>query len=109
MNPNEMQAQPEDLTPDQSAASLALATRLSEGLMPRGPQEPEMAQGEEMGKEMMNPVSEPEAEPMEPEMEEIEEEHMKNPMEKLSKELSEFKGEMKQLIEDKFEALNKKT
>lgn len=42
MNPDQMQGQTEgEMSPDQAAASLALATKMSEGLMPQAPVEQE--------------------------------------------------------------------
>mgnify|MGYP001594665105 CR=1 FL=1 len=46
MNPEEMQQS--NMTPDESAAALAFATKLSEGMMPQAPQEPDLPLGEEI-------------------------------------------------------------
>ena len=51
MNPEEIQ-DTNEMTPDEAAASLSFATRLSEGMMPQesaeAPQEPQDAPGEEL-------------------------------------------------------------
>ena len=51
MNEN-MQPQQPNMTPDEAAASLAFATKLSEGLMPKAPQTPATAPGQEEPPEM---------------------------------------------------------
>jgi len=93
---------------DRSAAALSFATMLSEGLMPKvapeaqpeevqeqpteSPQTPEIVPGEEI-------VSEIEETPLEPEP--------NKEIENLTKNFDEFKGEVKGIIESKFDDLTK--
>lgn len=116
MNPEEMQQS--NMTPDESAAALAFATKLSEGMMPQAPQEstqePDLPLGEEMAEEQESiPKEEPiiEEKPVEAwaeeEQIEPEEDETSKKVDELSKSFDEFKGEVKGMIESKLGDLTK--
>ena len=98
------------MTADQSAAALSFATMLSEGLLPKAPQTPEMAPGGEETLEMEETVTPEESESIDDTLEEPEEpvEEKENPqITQLAKEFDEFKGKIEGVIDTKFNDLTK--
>lgn len=90
------------LNPDQAAASLAFSTFISQQLMPKpeATQTQEMGQGEE---QIQEPQEAPPQEEAPQETQDIE----PDKMEEMKKGMDEFKGEVKGIIESKFDDLTK--
>lgn len=95
---NNSQVQPQqELTADQAAASLALATKLSEGLMPQIPSEPsqtlETAPGEEI-------TAEQDKNPMNMMVQEHEEK-----MAEMEKKMEDMREEMRAMIKEEVSSI----
>ena len=86
--------------PDETAAVLSFATKLSEQLLPKAPQTQETGPTSDVEQE--NEPAQEEIVQEEPVEEEPDEE-----IEKLTQGFSEFKGEVKGMIESKFNDLSK--
>jgi len=106
---------PQEMTSDEAAASLSIATNLMDKLLvsqnpsPEAPLEPQNAPGQEEIQEPQKKepteLEEPQEEPAEPE--EPEEDETAKKVDTLAKDLEGFKGEVKGIIEAKMDDLSK--
>jgi len=87
---NPQEVNPQDLTPDEAAASLALATRLSEQMMPKASQSPQNAPGSEETPETIKATPEDGIRAI------VEKEVAKS----VKKEIGELRKELKEMLAD---------
>ena len=102
-----------DLSPDEVASSLAFVTSLSEQMMPKDAQNPMQTEANPMQEAPETLETAPDEE-IAPELEEVEEQEpmkevpdMEDHMKDMNSKMEEFKGEIKGIMETKFDELKK--